>query len=304
MAESVDCFGISFSILEICDCDSKSFFPISISSIEKKILLGIRTSNRSIDSLLRTRDTIPFHSNPFFPSMQYFPPFHIIYTSFPFHFQENTKREEKMIDHVHGPAGRSRRSKYGRENLLPEDLDGTPALLAAERTRLLPEIVVHREHDGLATDGGLDALDGSDLLILTGAGLSVAGSGGGPSGLEVESVLAWAETVDDLELRGDELTGVLGVNVGVEEGVDVAADDVDDGAEDGGVLLPDIKGLGGGHGAGVASELEGGLAGDDEGSELNAGAGSGEDGLVTDDDEVDHAPLVPGNDVGHLLGCS
>ena len=209
-----------------------------------------------------------------------------------------------MIDHVHGPAGRSRRSKYGRENLLPEDLDGTPALLAAERTRLLPEIVVHGEHDGLATDGGLDALDGSDLLILTGAGLSVAGSGGGPSGLEVESVLAWTETVDDLELRGDELTGVLGVNVGVEEGVDVAADDVDDGAEDGGVLLPDIKGLGGGHGAGVASELEGGLAGDDEGSELNAGAGSGEDGLVTDDDEVDHAPLVPGNDVGHLLGCS
>lgn len=97
---------------------------------------------------------------------------------------------------------------------------------------------------------------------------------------------------------------MLGVNIGVEEGVDVAADNVDDGAEDGGVLLPDIEGLGGGDWAGVSSNLEGGLAGDDESSELDAGARSREDGLVTNDNKIDHAPLVPLDDVSHLLSGS
>lgn len=174
-------------------------------------------------------------------------------------------------------------------------------LLAAELAGLLPWVISEGEHDGLSSTGLLDALDGGGLGLLARAGSTVTLSSGRPSALQVDTGLAWAELVNDVELATDEGTGLLSGGVWVEESVDVGSDDIDGTAKGALVCLPGVEGLGGGAGSVVSSALEGRLAGRDEAGEI-AGAGvSLEDGLVTDDDKLDHAELAPGDDVGDLL---
>lgn len=182
-----------------------------------------------------------------------------------------------------------------------EKVDGTPALFATECTSRLPEIVGEREHDGLSSDGVLDALDGGSLLALTWASLAVAGSSGWPAGLQVDAGLAGAKTVDDLELGSSEGNGVLGGNIGVEEGVDVSTNNVDSGAEGSGVGLPDVKGLSGCAWAGVSSAAELALAVGDEAGKSRGTCIAVEDTLVSDDNELNQVPLAPVDDISNLL---
>lgn len=157
-------------------------------------------------------------------------------------------------------------ARYARNSLVDGDdlwekLDGTPALLAVECTRVFPEIVHKRKHNRLPTCTGGDARDRSSLLARAWARDTVAVTCGRPSGLEIDARFARAERIDDGELGGDEGAGLVSGDVGVEERVDVAADDVDDFTEDFGVLLPDVQGLGGGARTGVSGAGEGGSAG-------------------------------------------
>jgi hypothetical protein len=182
-----------------------------------------------------------------------------------------------------------------------EELDGTPALLAAERTRVLPEIVDKRKHHRLPPCAGRDARYRRRLLALPGARGTVALTCGRPSGLEIDAGFARAERIDDGELGGDEGAGLVGGDVGVEERMDVAADDVDDFTEDFGVFLPDVQGFGGGARTGVSGAGEGGSAGGDEGRQFGSGRVAREYALVSDDDQLDQFPLAPGDNVGYLL---
>ena len=157
-----------------------------------------------------------------------------------------------------------------------------------------------REDDGLSTDSLADGLDSDGLEGRARAGDAIALTSRRPSGLEVDTGLARAELVDDVELALDELAGVGGDGVRVEEGVDVGADDVDGGAEHVLVLLEHVEDLGGGDWAGVAGASEDRLGGGDEGGELLSGADAVEDGLVTDDDEDDEVPAGEGREGGDL----
>lgn len=185
-----------------------------------------------------------------------------------------------------------------------EDGSTAPVLLDIESTGRLPVIVGVGEEDGLGAEGGGNGLDGSLLLGDTGNGGTVGVTGVGPASLQVDNVLV-AKVLEDLELGESELTGLGSGDLRVEEGVDVGTDDVDRAAQGGGtILLPDVNGLSGGHLASVASGLEGGLAGGDEAGELGGGAVAGGDGLVTDDDQLDHVPLGPlGDSINLLLGA-
>lgn len=85
--------------------------------------------------------------------------------------------------------------------------------------------------------------------------------------------------------------------------MDVGAGEVDDGADSGGGLLdlPCADDVGGGPLARVeAAELA--LDGADEAGELGAGAESVGEGLVTDGEELDEVPVLPGLEGGDLLG--
>ena len=195
---------------------------------------------------------------------------------------------------VKGGGGSGPRSRL-------EEIDDSPALLAVEAAGRLPQVVGEGEHDALSANGRLDGCDGGRLLAGTGARGSVAASGAGPSGLEVDARLAGAEAVDDVQLALSEGAGLVAGDIRVEEGVDVAADDVHDGAERRGRLLPDVQGLGGGDQAGVSGAGPGALAAGDEAGELGGGAVAVEHGLVTDDDQLDQLPLSPGGDLGDLL---
>ena len=181
-----------------------------------------------------------------------------------------------------------------------EEGGDTPAALAVELAKVLPVIVVVREDDGLSTNSLADGLDGSGLLEGTGAGLAVADTGRRPSGLEVDTGLAWAELVNEVELALDEGTGILGLGGGVEEGVDVGTDDVNGSAENILVLLEHVQGLGGGDWAGVSGALEDLLGGGDESGKLLGRADTVEDGLVTDNDEDDKIPAGEGGEGGDL----
>lgn len=182
-----------------------------------------------------------------------------------------------------------------------EELDGAPCLLAFERARRLPQIVAEGEDDGSCTRLEDDGRHGNSLLDRSGAGDTVALSSSRPSGLEVDTGLALAETIDDLELACDEKSGVGGNGTRVEEGVDVGADLVHDLAELGGAFLPDIEGLGGRERSGVSCGLQGGLGRVDEGGELAGGAVAIEDGLVTQDNQLDEIPLGPRGDLRYLI---
>jgi hypothetical protein len=173
--------------------------------------------------------------------------------------------------------------------------------LAVKSTWCLPVIVLEREHDGLASNSLHYALDGSGLLGSTWAGLSVARTFRWPSGLQVETALAWAKTIDNVKLALGEVAGFAGINIGVEEGVDVATDNVNNTAKGAGILLPGAQGLGSGAWAGVSSAGESGLAGGDEASEFTSGSGTRGNGLVTDDNELDEIPSSPAGDVSDLL---
>lgn len=175
-------------------------------------------------------------------------------------------------------------------------------LLNVELAGALPGVVREGEEDGLGADAGGDGLDGSGLLRDTGDGGAVGVTGVGPAGLEVDDVLSTADLLELLELALGELTGLGGGDIGVEEGVDVGTDDVDGAAESGrAVLLPDVDGLGGGDQTGVAGGLEASGGGLDEGGQGGSVDVSGLDGLVTDNDQLDHGPLGPGDDLGDLL---
>lgn len=85
--------------------------------------------------------------------------------------------------------------------------------------------------------------------------------------------------------------------------MDVGAGEVDDGTDGGGGLLdlPCADDVGGGPLARVvAAELA--LDGGDEAGELRAGAEAVGEGLVTDGEELDEVPVVPGLEGGDLLG--
>lgn len=180
-------------------------------------------------------------------------------------------------------------------------MNGTPVLLASELASWLPWVVGEREHDGLSTCSSGNTLDRGSLLGFTWAGSSVTATLRWPSGLQVDTGLAWAETINNLELGGDEGTSVGGGNARVEEGVDVATNDIDGSAKSAGVSLPGVERLGGGAWSGVSSGGELGLALRDETSKSGSTAVTVENGLVTDDDQVDHAELSPADDVSDLL---
>ena len=133
----------------------------------------------------------------------------------------------------------------------------SPALLAAEATKRLPQIIRERKHGAPATSRGLDTSHSSSLLTSTRARSAVAVSGGWPSSLQVDASLAGAESVHDIELGGHEGPSLVARNICVEEGVDVAAYYFDDVAELAGVLLPDVQRLSGGAWASVTGGGEG-----------------------------------------------
>jgi len=186
--------------------------------------------------------------------------------------------------------------------LVSVQVEETPAALAAERSWVLPEIVLEREHDGFASDDILDVLNGIGLLLYTRAGQSIASSSlRWPSGLGVDGILARADLIGNVELPLDEISCLLGNGLGVEKGVDVAAENIDHGAENITILLPDVEGLGGGDGSGVSSSGECGCTRGNETGEFTCGASIADDGFVSDDDHFDETPFGPGDDFADLL---
>ncbi|KFY74415.1 hypothetical protein V499_05557 [Pseudogymnoascus sp. VKM F-103] len=212
--------------------------------------------------------------------------------------EEERAEEERAEEERRKEQRRRRGGNRGADDV--EEGGDTPAALAVELAKVLPVIVVVREDDGLSTNSLADGLDSSGLLEWAGAGLTVAVTGGRPSGLEVDTGLAWAELVNDVELALDEGTGILSLGGGVEEGVDVGTDNVNGLAESTLVLLEHVQGLGSGDWASVSGALEDLLGGGDEGSELLGGADTVEDGLVTDDNEDDKVPAAEGGEGGDL----
>lgn len=177
-------------------------------------------------------------------------------------------------------------------------------VLNVELTRVLPIIVGVREEDRLGANGAGNTLDGSLLLGNTGNSGTVGITSVGPASLQVQDVLV-TDALEDLVLAQSELTSLGGSGLGVEEGVDVGTDNINGRAQSGGsVLLPDVDGLGGGDVAGVAGALEGGLGGGDERGQLGGGNVAAGNSLVTDDNQLNHAPLGPGVDGVNLLLCA
>lgn len=182
---------------------------------------------------------------------------------------------------------------------------GTPVLLDAIRTGLLPGGIEGIEDDTLLTRGAQDTGDGLLLLGEARDGRAVVAALPRPSGLAVpDGFPAATDALEDLDLRQDELAGDVGRGGGVEEGVDVGAAAVDDGGQGGGVGLdlPDVERLGGGAGAGVAGAAQGRFGAGDEAGEFRGRGVPVEDGLVADDDELDEVPLLPRREVADLRG--
>jgi hypothetical protein len=188
---------------------------------------------------------------------------------------------------------------------------GTPALLTAARASILPHVILIGEEDSLVTTTLTDGLDGSNLLLLTGASSAVAVTASGPTALEVDDDVTGADVAEDGELARDELTGGLGADLGVEVGVDVGTSDVDnvaDGRRNIG-SLPDVESLGNGPAARVARALL--LDSEDKLSELRRRTEAVHNGLVTDNEELDHVPLSPLSkrvdlllDLGNIVGAA
>lgn len=198
-------------------------------------------------------------------------------------------------------VGHAETGAEGPRSLLSEAGLGTPALLTTARASILPHVILVGEEDSLVTTALTDGLDGSNLLLLTGASSAVAVTARGPTALEVDDDVTGADVAEDGELARDELTSGLGADIGVEVGVNVGTSDVDNVAEGSRDLrsLPDVESLGNGPAARVARALL--LDGQDELSELISGTEAVHNGLVTDNEELDHIPLSPLSKLVNLL---
>lgn len=176
----------------------------------------------------------------------------------------------------------------------------TPALLAVELTTRLPQVVVEGEEDGIASSLLADRVESSNLVLGAGDGSAVGITLGRPASLQVDHGLA-ADALEDLHLSLDELTSILSLGVGVEEGVDVGTSDVNVLAQGAGdvLALPDVEGLRDGVRTLVAGAL--GLDNLNKLNELTGRAVSLHDGLVTDNDQLDHVPVSPLGDGVNLL---
>lgn len=181
-----------------------------------------------------------------------------------------------------------------------EVVERTPALLTPEGALVLPQVVVGREDNGPVTDLLADGVESLSLLLLARASEAVALATSRPAALKVDSSLAGADLLEDVDLTSDEVTSLGGRGVGVEESVDVGTDNVDGAAESSRdvAALVDVEGFGGGPGAVVARAL--GLDGLDESHKLARRACTAHDGLVTNDNELNVLPVCPGGDLVNL----
>ena len=162
-----------------------------------------------------------------------------------------------------------------------------------------------REENGLAAEGGADTSHGNSLLLWTWACSSVAATGGWPSDLQVDTLLAWAKGVDNVELVLGELTASLGSDIRVEEWVDVGTDNIDNVAEGAGVLLKDVQWLSGGNWTSVTGLLEDRFGVGNEASKLSWRGKASKQSLVTDNDKGNDLPVWEGGEVVDLwLGGS
>lgn len=183
-----------------------------------------------------------------------------------------------------------------------EEITATELSLDAESTRVLPAIV----RPGEPGDGGtlvllIDRVNSLLLLLLTRNGGTVGLTGVWPSGLEDDDVLGvTAVRLGKSDLVLDELTGIGWGNAGVEEWVNVNTDDVHVLADVRGNLLQDVDWLSGGDWSLVTSSADLLGNGGHVGTELGTTAETVEDGLVTNDKELDETPLGPGDDVSNL----
>lgn len=158
-------------------------------------------------------------------------------------------------------------------------LDRTPMFLTPKRSICLPVVVLEGEEDRLATHLGDDALDGSGLLSWSSTSLAITATAtitiadlcsGRPPSLQVVGILARAKCSSNIELATGKLSGLTGLNIGVEEGVDVKTNNIDGVAKGSGVRLPDIEWLGSGDWTIIFTGPEGSLGGLDEGSEFSS----------------------------------
>lgn len=186
-------------------------------------------------------------------------------------------------------------------NLERQSVLDTPLLLASAVARLLPLVILEGEENDLVTASVTDRLDGRSLVLRAGNGLAVGVTTAGPASLQVDNLVAPANVLENVELALSELAGIRGRGVGVEVSVDVGTSDTNVRAE-GRLhlrLLPDVKGLSSGPVTGVARAAR--LNVNNELLELLNRADAALDALVTNNEELNHGPLGPGNNVVDLL---
>lgn len=160
------------------------------------------------------------------------------------------------------------------------------------------------KENSLLTNDGLNRGNSGALLCRTGAGETVAFTLSGPAGLQNVTGLA-AHVLDNLELTGDEVTGLVRGGAGVKVRVSVRANDVNDLAHRGNVLAnPGRDDIGSGVETGVAGRTELTLDVDNKVAKLSGSAVVVEHGLVTNDDHGHHVPLRPVLQVRDLLSKS
>lgn len=88
---------------------------------------------------------------------------------------------------------------------------------------------------------------------------------------------------------------MIGCDVRIEEGMDIGTSDIDDGTEKVGdaVFLPDVEGFSGCTLASVSCTAEFGLGRCDEVGEFLRSTVFVENGLISNNDELDEVPLGP-----------
>src|ERR1700754_4115063 len=107
-----------------------------------------------------------------------------------------------------------------------ENIGAPPELFDAKLARLLPWLILVAQEHNLRTHSGVDALEGSGLVLRAGASSAVAVTRVRPARFQDVHGLAVADTVEDVNLALDEATGLVSSHGGVEEGVQVGTDDV------------------------------------------------------------------------------
>lgn len=147
-------------------------------------------------------------------------------------------------------------NKWNVLELVSKELDRAPTLLTSERSRLLPVVIHKRKHNRLSSCRLGDQFYSGGLVIWAWACNSVARAYTRPSSLEIDTVFTCAERVYNSELRGNEVTGLIGGNIRVEERVNVTSYYIHDLTEDIDILLPDVKGFGCGARTGITCARE------------------------------------------------